>query len=231
MIHPRAQSGKARYHPRIPPRYDNAQTYNASRSPASAQAAWERILLRSNKKSPRGPRALSDRRPSNRPRAQTPKAASAGRSTTNGPLFAQRCGCGAMTEARRREGVGFRPRPSNDAASGELPRLSAKQMPIGAQNARLGRGLGRGARSGTPHQCKRSSTAVEPAKTKRLSSICARPTALHRSAPKISVRDSPACINLPPKHRCAWRPLYNILPPRWGWNIFLVVVPGLHPGL
>ena len=33
----------------------------------------------SNKKSPRGPRAFSDRRPSNRPRAQTPQAASAGR--------------------------------------------------------------------------------------------------------------------------------------------------------
>ena len=32
-----------------------------------------------------------------------------------------------MTEARRREGVGFRPRPSNDAASVEQPRRSAKQ--------------------------------------------------------------------------------------------------------
>ena len=32
-----------------------------------------------------------------------------------------------MAEARRREGVGFRPRPSNDAASTEHPRLSAKQ--------------------------------------------------------------------------------------------------------
>jgi len=32
-----------------------------------------------------------------------------------------------MTEARRREGVGFRPRPSNDAASVKHLRRSTKQ--------------------------------------------------------------------------------------------------------
>ena len=42
----RGPNGKTRYHLRIPPPPDEAQAYNASRSPASAQAAWERILLR-----------------------------------------------------------------------------------------------------------------------------------------------------------------------------------------
>ena len=52
-----------------------------------------------NKKNSRGPRVLSDRRPSNRPRAQTPKAASAGRFNPKSPA------CPSAHKTRGWEGV------------------------------------------------------------------------------------------------------------------------------
>ena len=64
-------------------------------------------------------------------RLQTDEVTARGRGARTRHLstdsFAQCCGCGAKPEARRREGVGFRPRLSNAAALGEHPRLSAKQ--------------------------------------------------------------------------------------------------------
>ena len=178
-VHPCAKRGKTRYHSRVPPRstagtnFTRAFHHGTTKYKRTMRAGRRRArrphgsvfcCATRNKKNSRGPRVLSDRRPSNRPRAkqQPMAAASAGR-------LNHKITC----------------------------------VPIGVQNARLGRGLGRGARSGTPPQCKRPSTSVEPAKTKRSSGIGARFTGLHRSVLKTSVRASPVCIGLPSKHRCA----------------------------